>query len=268
MITGLYQVTREAAIHLASELVVPACGHRPGHPFPPLPTAADLAQAASAQGKVVVTRPKLKPRAATGLALAAAGVACKPSAAAAPGPAFQRPGTPSGVAHACPALLPNTGKGSSQAAPHTSTVGEPAEAAQPSNPGAAASDGWVEVRHKGSKRKLSELPGKASGSAPGASGTSSGTSSSSNTFQALQDLDAAAEASSMGYGGEAAAAPTVGAAPAEGGSSIGTAADGEGTAPAMAAPLKGPKRNIPGGVLILSKAAKRNAARCVQLLNK
>ncbi|KAK9843303.1 hypothetical protein WJX74_010075 [Apatococcus lobatus] len=319
------KVTREAAIRLAAELVVPACGHGPGHPFPPLPTPEDLAQAASAQGKVMVTRPKLKPRAATSPAPSAARLASQPGAASIPVRVSLKTSMPSGLGHvasvaAVPAPLPRDGKLPSAAIHHavgaskqaaggasvasawsSQTQAQEASAsstgvscmpvvAAASQPGvkkaamgpstmqnadastassnvaaAAAADGWVEVKHRGNKRKHSQLPGKAPASwatGPGPSGIVS----SSNAFQALQATTMpAAVASAKGKAGiDAAAVALVNPSSAEGASSTSTESTAAGAASTLGVGVpaaKGPKKDIPGAPLILSKAAKKNAAR-------
>ena len=311
------QVTREAAIRLADDLVVAACGHGPGQPFPPLPSPDDLAQAASGQGKIAVTRPKLKPRAATSPASSAVPPASQPAAASVHAP--QGSSAPSGLAHAAPALVPHAATGpppktsppaglplgkvpdSQQtkvpgqvlgaACPGPSSMPAAAAAAGPSAlsqkpagkglsgretaaepavfsaSSASAGDGWVEVKHNGSKRKLLQLPAKASGPTAQPLGPFSGAMTSSNAFHVLRAEGAGAGASSshaMGNDGVSATAQSADTGSPEAGIGTTTATTGAGAASVVGlggTAGKGPKKDIPGAALVLSKAAKKNAAR-------
>lgn len=64
----------EEAAQRAQQLVVEECGHRPGAPFPPLPTAEDVARAAAKPRKLMVSRPDLK-RPVKGTAASSSGLA-------------------------------------------------------------------------------------------------------------------------------------------------------------------------------------------------
>lgn len=130
---------------------------------------------------------------------------------------------------------------------------------------AAGADGWVEVKHKGSKRKLLQISVKASGPAAQAPGPFSGTVTSSNAFQVLQAEGAGAGASSShatADDGFSATAQSAGTGSAGVVTSTAMAGAGPASSAGLDAPAaKGPKKDIPGATLILSKAAKKNAAR-------
>ena len=89
----MLQITPNAAIQQAAALKVPACGHRPGAPYPPFPTTQQIAAAKAAKRKRLVVRPDLKPRLPTKSTGAATGIGCSAGAGAESGNGHHLPAT-------------------------------------------------------------------------------------------------------------------------------------------------------------------------------